>query len=466
MNNDVFYFPKRVLEDTLGVRLCEKHYKIIPLLLLVQYRLHSLFGEYQKKRQRILDYDYAAGDIPTNIFNSILMLRDKKPDSSKSGNILLSRTLTDNPRYADAFEWLCNNQNVSVPQRIVPTKNNVTKSLRSNEKYNYTFFCNESVLGAKLSAAILRYQDKAHMLYSGNQSAIDKELSLLEELYLIRKEFIKQLLLKQGIECFITVNQYSAPDLLLCDACNELGIVTKQAEHHTLKYPDYDSSTNKVKKLTFVNEHLLWADSDLIINKNIYSYLPAFNQTVKFSVAGSLELVDEAITKRVGDIGDKRYLTLMLSDIPTDDDKITQQVLSWRSELFLQLSKLSKKIDMPVRVRYKPGSGMYDEYDRAEFVKYGFIVGESSAQSLYYDILCSGLIISTPSSVVELCGYLGRLVCTIDYPMLAANESEGVEMAANIPLDQVSNINLSDLSATDKTAYINFNILTEVKWKE
>ncbi len=466
MSSDVFYFPQRILEETLGERLCEKHAKITPLLLLIQYRLHSLFGEYAKKRQRILDYDYAAGDLPTNIFNSILMLNNKKTDNFKAGGILLSRTFTDNPRYSDAFNWLCCNRNIFIPQRIVPTKKNIVHAFRNDNRFNYTFFSNESVLGGKLSDAILRYQDYADMLYNGTPCSVEKELATLEELYLNRKKFIKQQLVKQGIECFITINQYSAPDLLLCDACNELGIVTKQAEHHTLKYPDYDSTVNKVKKLTFVNEHLLWADSDLVINKNVYSYLPAFNQVVEFKVAGSLELVKEAIADRVGEIDDKRYLTLMLSDIPTDDERVKNEVLSWRSELFMQISKLSQKLGLPVRIRYKPGSGMYDEYDKLQFKRYGFIESESTAESLYYDILCSGLIISTPSSVVEICGFLGRNVCTIDYPMLQAEESQGVDMALNIPLEQLGQIDLSDIKSTDKTAYINFDILTEVKWKE
>ncbi len=461
MTGDVFHFPKKVIEDTLGTELCERYHRIMPLLLLIQYRLHTLFGDYKKTRQRILEYDYAPDDLPTEIFNTALSIAGRDKPGIDKKYILLSKTLSDNPRYNDAFSWLCKNRNIAIPQRIVATKKNILKNVRQSDE-QYLVFTRKSILGSKLADAILNYQDCAYRLYNEERCSIEAELFMLEKLYLERVEYLKSLLTKQQIECFITINQYNAPDLIICDCCNELGIITKQAEHHTLKYSDFDSSKNLVSRLTFVNQHLFWADSDLDINKNIYKYYPAFNQTVEFLVAGSLELVYEAISQNIEGEVNQQYLTLMLSDIPTDDKEVEKSIISWRTELFSEVKKLSDKNSLPVRVRYKPGSTLYREYDAEIFALNDFKVSESTAENLHYDILSSRYIISTPSSVVELCGYLGRQACTVSYPLLEGGEPNLPDSVPNYPINRLIDIDVDNQQIHKKSAYIDFNILTEV----
>ncbi len=458
MNHDVFYFPQQELKKSLGDQLYNKHIKIIPLLLLIQYRLNSLFGNYNDKRLRIFEYDNFIFDLPSLLYNKTLTLAGYDNHDADKRYILLSRTIVNNSRYSNAYSWLSDNYDIAICDRRIATKKNLMNKSDKKNSGNYVFM-RESIIGEGLANAILNYQDYTSCGFQEDKSSLTELLAALETQYMLRKKRIKFLLEKSNIECFVTINQYNAPDFILCDACNELGIITKQVEHHTYKYSDHDSSINKPVRLTFVNKHLVWDENDLVINKHNYTLLPAFNQNVEFVVAGSIELIRGAITKSSNKA---EYITLMLSDIPTHDHELENQIIRWRNVLFKQIKMLSDKLNIPVMIRYKPGSTLYREYDDIIFNEFGFTVSESTPESLYPDILSSKLVISTPSSIVELCGYLGIKVCTIDYPLLPADSPDGVLMVPNIPLKEVANIKLEEIDCRKEAAYFNFDILTEV----
>ncbi len=457
MNHDVFYFPQQELEKSLGSELYEKHKNIRPLLLLIQYRLKTLFGEYHAKRLRIFEFDNYISNIPTFLLNKGLSFFGYNNFNPDSRYILLSDTFVSNPRYSDAYNWLSTNEDIAIINQKIVTRENFINKIKDKNSNNFVF-SRDSVIGKKLALAILNYQDYVFSGLSDTKKLSDL-LSTLEFQYKLQKKRLKRLLRKGKITGFITINQYNAADLIICDACNELEIITKQIEHHTYKYSDFDVSVNKPMRLTFVNKHLVWDENDIVINDNSYKILPAFNQSVEFIVAGCIELIRDTIDNYNSK---KEYINLMLSDIPTQDSKVEDQIIIWRNTLFAELYRLSKKTNIPVRVRYKPGSTLYREHDAKLIEKYNFLVSESTAKTLYPDILCSKLVISTPSSIVELCGYLGVKVCTIDYPLLPADNPDGIEMVPNIPLNEVSNIELTMIKNKSKAAYFNFDILTEV----
>lgn len=352
----------------------------------------------------------------------------------KQINALFSNTFLYSKRYAATCDEMNRRYNYRGIQaacdggQVYPPQKSIQNSFARNHGNSRPIMLfSDSVAGKKLKKVIWEW-----CVYMGQvrwgEAQPDKEkterlLALLEKAYTERKKLITKALKKADLSVFVTVNQYNLRDVLIIDACHDLGIRTVQQAHHAWQFSRFNySEDHPIPSTNFVKEIGFWSDEERRFYQKVFAHTnPVYKkEDWVFSVTGTTELTYEAAQHAVTLYKPERRLTFMTAALEAydlDTEEQLREMKKWRWAIYRGLRKLAAEQDITIRVRYTPWQE--SEFRREEIPilqKWGFEISESLPSNLMEDMCTSIAVMSSTSTVLATAKMLGRIVYRVEDP--------------------------------------------------
>ena len=225
-----------------------------------------------------------------------------------------------------------------------------------------------SAADAGLQRAVTQYYELLHR--SGEPGAVkdaewDAALSAMRKTYQKRAAWLAKKLRKAGMRVYISVNQYNLRDLLIMNACREIGVPTMQMEHHAMEFSrlPFDPA-RPMPRLAFASHYGFWSDTERRFHEKVFRYENMLYppEKLRFLVSGNAEISREQAEAFQAKFPAERKLTFMTSGIEDtffsskEDLEVYEK---WRWSVFSGLRELAKRQNIQICLRYTPNREMY-----------------------------------------------------------------------------------------------------------
>jgi len=421
------------LSEYIGQDLVEKYPKIEPLLDLIDYRMVDAADDYRYAYLRLFIYDSlhgkkAATIIIAGMISPVLWVisrakHRKVPKAVKRA--VFSNTFLLSARYPAARESIerengCTAVLTFTDMLKLEGKNqqlNLKASLKPEKfKVKPIFFPGWSIIGGRLRKAVIAYCEEVYgPAGAKDKTAVENAIRVLEKAYFDRVKKVENCLRREDCLLYMTVNQFNLRDLLMVNACKNLGIRTLQQEHHASQFSWLPfSEEKKMDRLSLIGEYGFWNKTEKLFHEKVYRYVsPLYRrEEIRFLVTGNPEIsLEEAEQLRKQYKPERKLTYMMASHQDYELEGIRDQYEKWRSDIFKGLRELSNKQNIPICIRYTPNKELELRKQEEPMLKeWGFIISESVPGNLMEDLCTSTAILSSSSSVMSTARLFGKLV--------------------------------------------------------
>ena len=444
------------LKNFLGEELYEKFEGIRPLIALCSYRIKTYNGYGTFDMMFNTEEQTALLSVYRRLVYPLVYIKNVFTQKVSDGGVMLSSTVYKSGRYGTLINDIRSQSAVlqtnAATDITIPSPNGFGEYLKKlfGAGYGKRVMSCHSVSGDKLRKAVLRWLEFCVVLYNNQQTCLadmqkaDALLSVMESEFKKRVDYAVKELKKCTPNLYITINQYNLRDMVMISACRELGIKTKQMEHHASRFMHNIASTEGIDRFCFVDEICCWSESEEDFHKNVYKYecFPFTDKPI-ISTVGNPEVLYKDALKATVDNPEAKRVTFMVSGLlnKTSEAEVEKQ-LSHRNKIFENLKKLSEKHNVKILVRYPPGVDKdFKAKEEQKLKEMGFDISPSDRGSLMSDIGGSNIIVGTISSVLGVSALMGKQV----YQIASENEKYYItdKNIISISPEEICNIDIS-----------------------
>lgn len=476
--------------NIIGKKRYEEYKELFPLFVLCQYRtlvandLESLIANVQYGDEFVPNgvglYKRVLHVLGKCFLFPVILLKGCRKSTCSEYNlkmIVVSNTFVNSERYPSTRKVLdatCGYRAILTMRDVIQNghgsiKQALLKSLKGNRgNYRPIVMVASSVSGTRLKYYTRKWCEIVYEYKNSgvvSEEKIDEILPILKVVYTRRLKRIKKILRNNAIEMYATVNQYNLRDVLLIQACNEMGIRTVQMEHHVMQFSRKNFSENKqIHRYSFAQEYYMWNDSDKKFHEKVFCVdnILEEDSEIKRKVMGNLELTYEDACAAQEKYKMERRITFMtfaIDEVDLNTEEQIKQVKEWRWKIFCGLKELGEKQNVKIRIRYKPYSEMnFREEEIPVLREWGFEISESVPECLLEDICSSMAVMSTTSTVMATARVFDRIVYRIEDPAVSYIKVDPkiievkVDDIANIvlPSDRVGNLDREDFFMAER----------------
>lgn len=422
-------------EKSIGKNLREKYSEIGTLLDLITYRMEDIGEDYRYALSRLLAFDTLYGKkaltrLAAGLLAPVLWMLSKirnRKIPKADPRLIFSNTFLLSARYPAAREQIERETGCTavlafsdlLKREGAEQKINLKSSLKP-QIWNCRpiYLRGRSVCGSALQKALIRYFsvacDPAVPAEERTEERIEKLLRALKRAYLKRTEHIENCLRKENCTLYLTVNQYNLRDLLIINACKNLGIRTVQQEHHAMQFCRVLFDENHPRfRLSIAGEYGFWTRTEKLFHEKVYCYENSLYrpEEIRFRVTGNPEMSCDDAEKFREQYPPERKLTFMIAGLPEAElEEAREQYTKWRWEVFKGLKELAEKQNVIISIRYPPYQEMdFREKEIPVLKKWGFRISESVPGNLMEDLCTSCAVMSSVSSVLCTARIFGKL---------------------------------------------------------
>ena len=472
------YYPDahKHLGNILGEELMAEYGDIFHLLALIFLDINTRYVS-TGRFSALFNYDEepvtsglgAAVSVVRKTALSRLVKKAEKLPEKKA--VMLSSTFVHNPRYTATLaeiKKLCDVTHILSVCDVRPQIDRKGVRMNSMHYTVHPVIFEGSVSGAKLKKCVL---DAAELLAAcvkngesctAHREKAEQVLSALQKEYKKRISLLKNTLSRYEIERYITINQFSLREVMLIDACRQLGIPTRQMEHHASWCMHPSNRPVPIYRYAYTDSFGCWSDSDLKFHQNFYEYQPMFGQKVELYTIGNPETNFEKANAEYAKYAPENKIVYMVSGIMDEnDEKLFNTNFEMQQRIFAQLKKLGEKTGWDVLVRFPPAINPKMMAKCTPILEEaGIKVSPSVAGTLMEDMCTSRVVFGTISSVLSTAVIMGRKVYRIVAEGFEPLYTE--EEITSVAIDEIADI-ADDWSsyplALKKEQFIDYNLL-------
>lgn len=404
------------VNEFLGEKNIDEYDDIMPILRLILYRSgirgkEGIFGTRERGKLYFI----------RTIWYYCLKVRHLFEKKEKS--VLLSEQIVCLDRYDLLLYNILNKNCITIMAKYnCPLRREPKETVVALKKKSQKLYVGDSVPGKKLSIVVEETYDllNAIILKKENCSSYEEECrSLFEKLRKISQKRIKKIrkeLKREGVQGFITNNQYNLTDVVLLMACDQEKILTKELRHHSDMVVSIDdrqcSKRNNAgfienSVFSYVDQILLWSEYEKKYWKK-YIHLDDISlKKVCCIVAGCPEMLDDELLKLKKMYPKRDAITVF---VPSHSMYIKDPAKKKITENDLALAKESRKQIFAAVEQYAAKNGVkeiyvrYHPYEDERFIKNDEEITKnynvlSATREDFYKAMCvSKVVIGTTSS--------------------------------------------------------------------
>ena len=220
---------------------------------------------------------------------------------------------------------------------------------------------------------------------------------------------------------YLTVNQYNLRDLLVIAACRDLGIPTIQQEHHALEFLQFQFYEDRPKyRFSLAGSYGYWSPTERLFHQKVFRYdnplYPA--EDIRFLVTGDTEITYDQALGYLKQYPQQRKLTFVTPGVDLETFRTQEQFdtyAAWRWKVFEGLREFSRKQNIKVCVRYRPGKEqVFREKEIPTLKEWGFEISRSVPENLMEDLCTSMAVMSSATSAMATARLLGKPIYRVE----------------------------------------------------
>ena len=431
------------VELRLGKERAEKYRAMEPFLQLAEYRLESAKDDAEQGLVRLFDFDSMHGKKPLTraalgalapVLWALMRIKyafRKKADPRP----VFSASFLRNRRYDRIRGQMERDGGCTQLAAFLDTvridklnpKEMIRESIRLDAGRAKPVFLNGfSMAGRKLEKAAGEYYRLIRNMTFGTAEDFSREipeemLDRLQGAYLERIGWLKKRLRKENIALYLTVNQYSLRDLLVIHACRDLGIRNIQQEHHALEFIQFRFDADRpMFRFALAGGYGFWSPSERRFHEKVFRYdNPLYPpEEIRFLVTGDTELSYEQALEALRQYPEERKLTFVTPGVDLETFRTQEEFdcySAWRWKVFEGLREFSRKQDVKVCVRYRPGKEqVFREKEIPALEEWGFEISKSVPENLVEDLCSSMAVMSSATSALATARLLGKPIYRVE----------------------------------------------------
>lgn len=440
---NLFVSYREKVELRLGKARAEKYRALEPFLQLAEYRLESAKDDLEQGLIRLFDFDSLHGKktATQKVIRALApvlwaAMRVKYAFRKKTDpRPVFSSSFIRNQRYARIREQMeqddgCT-QLVTFLDAVRIDKLDKKEMLRETFRLEAghmkpVFLPGSSLAGRKLEKAAEEYYRRIRNMTFGTekeyaQEIPDELLDRLQDAYLKRIAWLKRRLGKANIRLYLTVNQYNLRDLLVIHVCRDLGVQTIQQEHHALEFIQFQfDADHPMYRFALAGSYGFWSPTERLFHRKVFRYdnplYPA--EDIRFLVTGDTEITYEQALDYLKKYPQQRKLTFVTPGVDLETFRTQEQFdtyAAWRWKVFEGLREFSRKQNVKICVRYRPGKEqVFREKEIPTLKEWGFEISRSVPENLMEDLCTSMAVMSSATSAMATARLLGRYICRVE----------------------------------------------------
>ncbi len=442
LGNDFVSFREKA-ETRIGSERLQRYGELEPLLELAEYRLESAMDNCEQGLVRLFDFDSLHGKKPATqkVIRALApvlwaAMRVKYAFRKKADpRPVFSSSFIRNQRYARIREQMeqdggCT-QLVTFLDAVRIDKLDKKEMLRETFRLEAghmkpVFLPGSSVAGRKLEKAAEEYYRRIRDMTFGTeeeyaQEIPDELLHRLQDAYLKRIAWLKRRLGKANIRLYLTVNQYNLRDLLVIHACRDLGVQTIQQEHHALEFIQFQfDADHPMYRFALAGSYGFWSPTERLFHQKVFRYdNPLYPmEDIQFLVTGDTEITYEQALSYLKQYPQQRKLTFVTPGVDLETFRTREQFdtyATWRWKVFEGLREFSRKQNIKVCVRYRPGKEqVFREKEIPTLKEWGFEISRSVPENLMEDLCSSMAVMSSATSALATARLLGKPIYRVE----------------------------------------------------
>lgn len=451
-------------ESTIGY----ERESIKPVLTLLNYRVHDSVN-LEGTIYRLLEHDYVPSNcsfisrtiiIPLLAILLHFLTRFNSKKTCAPVCVLVSNTFEESKRYEIVKSELLNrisyysigsfvdSIDFSATTRLGCLYNSI-KRLNNPHSLPFLGFSVSGFRLKKLCSVYCKYWIQSKRCGEHVDSLlIEKLFDGIEKEFLKRKKKVKKWLKDKNIDAFVTINQFKLRDLIIIEACHDLGIKTINMDHAVMQIAASQSVKSvPIKSINFTELVLVCnSNEEDFRNRHFDYYNPVYCMGQSITSCGFLELTYEYAIECLKKYRASKRIVYMESGWSVDfcEKGFESSYEEYRKKVLYQLKELSDRTGYKVRVRYRP---YWREERRTNEKKilddYGFEISESIPQNLMQDVVESYVVISEISNVLFTSSILGRKTYMI---VEKGNNCCVLDKRINtVNVDDISELKLDDI---------------------
>lgn len=295
-----------------------------------------------------------------------------------------------------------------------------TKRFRSRSIYVGPYIC-----GYGFIEQAIRIYDIFFDVVSGNGGTVGQDLvRKFSQTINARKKRIVRQLIRRKVSCFVTVNQYNAPDLLTIMACKECGIVTKELQHRSLILLPTDLFT-QFPHFCYAEVDSVWCQADTVWSQTYFKTSNLLYDTTSYEVVGCPEISHQEYNAYLNKYARERSVVLFAPamsdyDVTQDytaahkDGENVEDYVRWRRHIYDAVSSFAEVNQLKVYIRFHPGIKLKNiDYADHEYLKgRSFEILGYSREDFFRAICSCRYAISMSSSSLFMAYQYGcRCIC-------------------------------------------------------
>lgn len=464
---NLFVSYREKVELRLGKERAEKYRSLEPFLQLAEYRLESEKDDVEQGLIRLFDFDTLHGKKPATqkIIRTLApvlwaAMRIKYAFRKKADpRPVFSSSFTRSPRYARIREPI--EQDVGCTQLVtfldavridkLDKKEMLRETFRLDAGHmKPVFLPGTSMAGRRLEKAAVEYYRRIRNMTFGTeeqyaQEIPDELLDRLQKAYLTRVKWLKKYLGQadqnpalrdsgntetnpnrkapgsKAPTLYLTVNQYNLRDLLVIAACRDLGIPTIQQEHHALEFLQFQFYEDRPKyRFSLAGSYGYWSPTERLFHQKVFRYdNPLYpTEDIRFLVTGDTEITYDQALGYLKQYPQQRKLTFVTPGVDLETFRTQEQFdtyAAWRWKVFEGLREFSRKQNIKVCVRYRPGKEqVFREKEIPTLKEWGFEISRSVPENLMEDLCTSMAVMSSATSAMATARLLGKPIYRVE----------------------------------------------------
>ena len=448
---------KLTVKQFIGEDVCRQYGYAYPTMRLLMERV--AFGIEDEMRLYWLLFSnngpslFSSGSIDLLLKNIAYMpsylinkytIRSRVPDK-----ILVSDTLLLSDRYSFFQQECVKNVRIAGLSLLY---NHYSLAGHKGIKYNRCVSLGKYVIDPITIKQILIVYDLMRKAYLDRKACVEVPgyitgVKTLDDLLAKRVEQIKKELLRNGISQYITCNQYRIEEIVIIEACRELGIATKEWSHHSMctfdihlyETPDDSFITDRENFYIFTDYFCCWNKGDVNWISKYGHVEPVFGQDIKYPAVGSPELYADMV---VDDGGEERDHICYLVLTHYDDGRHDEEIYEAHYRILDELYTLSQRTGLKVFVRYHPSEyASRTDREMELYERYGFELLDSSRESLDRMYKSSKVCISSGTSALILSYNYGLRTYSVDVEAKGTFDYTGTPII-QIGIDDIAELDL------------------------
>ncbi len=446
---------RMTVREFIGEEVCRDHTFSYPVLRLLvervasgiedEKRLYGLFfanngPDFNKYGSLRMWLEYITR-LPAYLLNR-LTRKSHTPDT-----ILVSDTILMSDRYAYFQQECLKNDRITGLSMIF----NHYSLTGHRKKYNRYVSLGKYIVGPEIFRKLTKIFNLVRKAYGGKCactliSGYTDEVKELDELLKVCVERIKKELIRNNVCQYITCNQYRIEEVVIIEACRELGIITKEWSHHSMcsfdihifETPDDCFISDLESLYIFTDRYCVWSEGDSLWITRYGHIDPVFGQEVTYPAVGSPELNKEMIADIAGDGELDHICYLVLTHY--DDGRRDKEIYEAHYRVLDELNKFSQRTGLKVYVRYHPSEyASRTDKEMEIYDRYGFELLDTSREALENMYKNSKACISSGTSALILSYNYGIPTYSVEV------EAKGTFDYSGTPIRQIEIEDIADL---------------------